>query len=122
VNDARLGAEGRGLVDLDTVKKLLAREGALFVVLVFVGFVVLPICIYLVGSAMFGAYDDGGLAGFFGDLQGELRDGEPAVVFLLLSPWLLWQLLRLTILAFRRLAPPRPQEADARREPRAGDL
>lgn len=103
-------------MDLDTVKKILAREGALFAVLVFVGFVVLPIGIYLVGSAMFGAYDDGGLAAFFGGLQRELREGEPAVLFLLLSPWLLWQLLRLTILAFRHLAPPRPQDADPRRE------
>src|SRR5690606_10724661 len=100
---------GRGLVDRDTLKKLLAREGALFVALVFVGFVVLPLCIYLVGSAMFGAYDDGGLVAFFGALQSELRAGEPAVAFLLFSPWLLWQLLRLTLLAFRRLAPPRPE-------------
>lgn len=99
-------------MDLDKVKRVLAREGALLVVLVFVGFVVLPLCIYLVGSAMFGAYDHGGVAAFFGALQRELRSGEPAVAFLLLSPWLLWQLVRLTIWAFQRLAPPQANDAD----------
>jgi hypothetical protein len=35
-------------------------------------------------------------------LLGKFIGGEPAVWFLLLSPYLLWQLCRLTIRAFRR--------------------
>lgn len=73
--------------------------GALFLV----GLVALPLLIYLVGEAVFGAYEGSGFGAFYGQLHGEFRAGEPAVVFLLLAPYILWQLLRLTSRVFRRL-------------------
>lgn len=94
-------------MDIETIKKAVAREGALFVVLAFVGIVVLPVCVYLVGTVMFGPYEGGSLISFFGALQREVRHGQLAVVFLVLSPWILWQLVRLIVWAFRRLAPDR---------------
>lgn len=91
------------MTQLDELKVILAKEGVLLVLLGFVGLVILPVCIYLVGFAMFGEYANGGFGAFFGALHGELRSGEPAVVFLLLSPYLLWQVLRLALWGFRRL-------------------
>lgn len=86
-----------------SLKSRILKEAALFGALLLVGLVVLPLLIYLVGEAVFGAYEGAGFATFYGRLHGEFRVGEPAVVFLLLAPYLLWQLLRLTGRVFRRL-------------------
>lgn len=85
-----------------TVKTIAVKETVLFLCLVFFGLALLPLAMYLVGQAFFGDYGDGGISGFYGQLQREFRDGEPAVWFLLLSPYLLWQLVRLTVWSFRR--------------------
>ena len=73
----------------------------MFLILFLVGIVILPAAIYFVGSSIFGDYGDSGLPSFYGTLLGELQGGEPAVWFLVLSPYLVWQLLRLTFRAFR---------------------
>ncbi|MEX0976366.1 MAG: hypothetical protein WDZ50_04645 [Woeseia sp.] len=88
-----------------SLKRRVLKEAALFGGLFLVGLVVLPLLIYLVGQAVFGAHEGTGFSTFYGRLHGEFRAGEPAVVFLLLSPYLLWQLLRLTTRLFRRLRP-----------------
>lgn len=98
------------------LKGRLKKETALLVVLGFVGLAVLPLCIWFVGQAVFGEYESGGLGSFFGALQRELREGEPAAWFLLLSPWLLWQLARLTLWGFRQLGQGRQASAAAARE------
>lgn len=85
------------------LKNRLLKETALLAILLFFGLAVLPLCIYLVGEAIFGEYGNGGFGSFFGALHRELREGEPAAWFLLLSPWLLWQLARLTLWGFRQL-------------------
>ncbi|HEX5765954.1 MAG TPA: hypothetical protein VFY27_10325 [Woeseiaceae bacterium] len=91
------------------MKNTLAREAAWFAGLLFGGLVLLPLSIYLVGKAVFGEYGAGSLGDFYADLLGKFIGGEPAVWFLLLSPYLLWQLCRLTIRAFRRSGrPPAP--------------
>jgi len=90
-------------VDTEKIKRIVAYEGGLFLVLAFAGTVVLPVCIYLVGTIVFGPYEGGGLGAFFGALQAELRAGELTVLFLVLSPWILVQLGRLAVAAFRRL-------------------
>ncbi|HEX2139083.1 MAG TPA: hypothetical protein VHG33_05165 [Woeseiaceae bacterium] len=84
------------------MKNRLIKETALFVVLGFIGLAVLPLCIYLVGQAVFGEYGNGGFSGFFAELHRKLRQGEPTVWFLLFSPYLLWQLLRLILWASRQ--------------------
>jgi hypothetical protein len=86
----------------DNVKTALLKEVALLTGLFFAGIVILPLCIYLVGQAVFGEYGSGGFASFYGDLHGRFRNGDPVVWFLLLSPYLLWQLVRLTARACRQ--------------------
>lgn len=79
---------------------------------VLIGLFFLPLAIYFVGDAVFGDYAAAGFSGFYGNLHGELRAGQPAVIFLLLSPYVVWLLLRLTIWGFRRsLAKTRSVEA-----------
>ena len=86
-----------------SLKNRILKEMALFGALFLVGLVVLPLLIYLVGEAVFGAYEGAGFSAFYGQLHGEFRAAEPAVVFLLLAPYILWQLLRATVRVFRNL-------------------
>jgi hypothetical protein len=89
------------------MKDTIAREAAWLAGLLFVGLVILPISIYVVGRAVFGEYGGGGFGDFYVQLLGRFLSGEPVVWFLLLSPYLLWQLGRLTIYGFRRAGRPR---------------
>lgn len=82
-------------------KQFVFREFALFVGLLFFGLVILPIGIYLVGGEVFGDYGGFGFGGFFGEISGKIRAGETVAWFLVLSPYFVWQLLRLTALAWR---------------------
>lgn len=78
------------------------KEMALFLGLFFVGLVILPIAVYSVGESVFGEYAGAGFSGFYGTVHSAIRDGEPAIIFLVLSPYLVWQMLRLTVWGFRR--------------------
>ena len=84
--------------------KTIQRELLLLLILLPTGLLLLPAAIYLVGSAIFGAFGGDGFGGFLGMLMAELRSGEPAVWFLVLSPYIVWQLLRLTFGAVRAAA------------------
>lgn len=84
-----------------TPANLAVRELVLFAILFFVGLTFLPLSIYLVGQAVFGQYGGGGFGGFHGTLRDGLAAGRPSAWFLVLSPYIVWQLLRLTALAFR---------------------
>jgi hypothetical protein len=86
----------------DMKKDRIQREVTWFGGLLLAGLVILPLSIYMVGRAVFGDYGGGGLGDFYEELLGRLVRGEPVVWFLLLSPYLLWQLCRLTIWGFRR--------------------
>lgn len=91
------------MIDFRTIQNATTgKELLLFLSLLIVGLVILPGAIYFVGSAIFGAYGGTGFSAFYGMLHSELRAGEPAVWFLVLSPYILWQLLRLTFHAFRK--------------------
>lgn len=96
--------------DLSLQQRIL-RETALFGSLFLFGLAVLPFVIYLVGELVFGAYEGHGFGDFYARLHAEFRSGEPAMVFLMLAPYLLWQLLRLTGHLFRHLrhATPEPR-------------
>jgi len=80
---------------------LLKKEAAVFLVLLLIGLVLLPICIWFVGNAVFGAYDGAGYSDFFGTLSGKIRSGNPVAWFLVLSPWIVWQCLRLIAFGWR---------------------
>ena len=87
---------------LDKMKQSAIRELKLFGVLLGLGLLLLPSVIYLVGNFVFGEYGGSGLIGFYGTLLGSVAIAEPVVVFLVLSPYLVWQLARLTMWGFRR--------------------
>jgi len=89
--------------DTASLRRTGSRELALFLVLFLVGVAVLPLSVYLVGHAMFGEYGGTGFSAFFADLHTGLRNGDLAIWFLALSPYVGWQTLRLTYHAFRRL-------------------
>jgi len=89
-------------VMIKSLKSTATRELALFLGLLFAGLVILPVTIFMVGKFVFGEYGGTGLPGFYGTLQSELRDGNPVVLFLVLSPYLIWQLTRLTAWGFRQ--------------------
>jgi hypothetical protein len=83
------------------LKKRLQTELALFLILLLVGLLLLPISIYLVGDAIFGDYSGSGFAEFYQSVHDGLRRGDSAIWFLVLSPYLGWQVLRLTVIGFR---------------------
>jgi len=82
-------------------KQLASKEIALFTGLLFLGLAILPIMIYFVGQSVFGTYGGVGYADFFGTLGGKIRQGDIVAWFLVLSPYLGWQFLRLIIFAWR---------------------
>jgi hypothetical protein len=88
-------------VNLDSLKKTAAKESAVFLGLLFFGLLILPFAVYIVGKSVFGEYGGTGFSAFYGTLNSAIWDGEPAVLFLVLSPYLIWQLTRLTIRGFR---------------------
>ena len=83
------------------LRKAITREAALLVGFLFLGLVVLPIAIYIVGQAIFGDYGGGSYGHFFSELSGRIRGGDIAAWFLVLSPYLGWQTLRLVALGWR---------------------
>ena len=84
-----------------TFSILLKKEAALLASLLFVGLVILPICVWFVGKSVFGQYGGAGFSEFFGTLSGKIRSGDTVAWFLILSPWLVWQCLRLIAFGWR---------------------
>jgi len=82
----------------------LKKEVALFTGLLFFGLAILPIVIWFVGKAVFGVYGGMGYGDFFGTLIGKIRGGDLVAWFLVLSPWLVWQIARLMALGWRAAA------------------
>ncbi|MDJ0794012.1 MAG: hypothetical protein QNI98_07185 [Woeseiaceae bacterium] len=82
-------------------RRILTKELALLAILLFFGLVLLPIAIWFVGKAVFGAYGGAGYMDFFGTLSGKIRSGDFVAWFLVLSPYLVWQIIRLTALGWR---------------------
>ncbi len=64
----------------------------------------MPIAIYLVGQDVFGAYGGAGYGDFFGTLSEKVRNGDIVAWFLILSPYLGWQCVRLSVFAWRTSA------------------
>lgn len=85
-----------------SLRTKVTRETALFVVLFFSGFVLLPIAVWLVGDALFGDYGGGGYTGFFGQLSAKIRAGDGVAWFLVLSPYLVVSAIRLALWGWRR--------------------
>ena len=78
------------------------KELLLLSLLLFFGLVLMPIAIYAVGGAIFGDYGGHGYGDFFKTLSGKLRHGDGVAWFLVLSPYLVWQVFRLMAFAWRQ--------------------
>ena len=83
---------------------MIRKELALFVGFLFIGLVVMPVAIYFVGQNIFGEYGGHGYGQFFNELSGRIRGGDGVAWFLVLSPYLGWQTLRLIGLGWRLTA------------------
>ena len=69
--------------------------------LLFFGLVLLPIAVWFVGKTVFGTYGGAGYADFFGTLSSKIRNGDLVAWFLVLSPYLVWQCVRLMVFGWR---------------------
>ncbi len=85
-----------------SLKKTAKKESALFLCLLFTGLLILPLAVYLVGKSVFGEYGGTGFSAFYGALHSAIRAGDPVVLFLVLSPYAIWQLSRFTAWAFKQ--------------------
>lgn len=84
-------------------KRRARNESIHFLYLFLAGIVGLPIVVYAIGSLLFGEYGGTGFSAFYGSLHRGLRSGEMAGWFLVLSPYIVWQLIRGTLYLRRRL-------------------
>lgn len=82
--------------------RTITRELGLLLGFLFLGLVLLPVAVYFVGQAIFGDYGGGSFGHFYSELSGRIRSGDGAAWFLVLSPYLGWQTLRLVALGWRR--------------------
>jgi hypothetical protein len=82
-------------------KQRAKKEIGLLLGLLFIGLVVMPIATFIVGEQLFGAYGGRGYSDFFGTLSGKIRTGDLVAWFLILSPYLAWQTVRLTALGWQ---------------------
>jgi len=90
------------------MRKAITHELALLLGFLFIGLVLLPVAVYVVGQAIFGDYGGRSYGHFFAELSGRVRGGDAAAWFLVLSPYLGWQTLRLIALGWR-MAGRRPE-------------
>ena len=93
-------------VEEKLIKQKVMTELALALTLVFAGLVLLPLAIYLTGQSVFGEYGGAGISDFYRRLTGDVREGRGLVWFLVLSPYMILTLLRLTLWAYRRAKRP----------------
>jgi len=83
------------------LRPIATKELGLLAGFVFFGLVLMPVIIYFVGQSVFGAYGGVGYGDFFRTLSAKVRDGDIVAWFLVLSPYLGWQTLRLMAFAWR---------------------
>ena len=88
-------------MDQGTFKQTALKETALLFGLLFLGFVIMPIAIYWIGPRVLGEFGGYGYSDFFGGLSARIRGGDLVAWFFVLSPYLVWQILRITLFAFR---------------------
>lgn len=81
----------------------LAKELAFFLLFTLFGLIPFPMLIYAVGITIFGSYGGTGPGDFLVEISGEFRRGDLAMIFLVLSPYLFWNIIRGTRQILRRI-------------------
>jgi len=97
----------------NSLRHIALRELGLFLCLLFVGLVLLPIGIFLVGDQVFGSYGGHGFGDFFGTISSKIRAGDQVAWFLTLSPYFAWQTVRLAALFWQIVG--RPKNGNSRK-------
>jgi hypothetical protein len=78
------------------------KELLIFGFLFFVGLVVLPVCIYIVGVNVIGEYSpEAGMSGLLLAIWGDVARLRISAWILVLSPWVVIQLVRLALRLWR---------------------
>ena len=77
------------------------RELLLFLVLLLLGMTVLPLAVFYVGDLVFGGYGGDGFGHFLETLLKRLGSADRFVWLLVLSPYVVFQLFRITRIAWR---------------------
>jgi len=85
-----------------TIRQRITIELGLFFGLLFVGLVLVPVAVYLVGGAVFGEYAGNGYSEFFSHLSAKVRSADRVSWFLIFSPYLTVLVLRLVAWGWRR--------------------
>ncbi len=101
-DSAPVNHQAHPLTERSPFRRIFRKELLLLSLLLFFGLVLMPIAIYVVGDAVFGEYGGYGYRDFFETLSGKLRRGDRVAWFLVLSPYLIWQVFRLMAFAWRR--------------------
>jgi hypothetical protein len=83
------------------LSRILKTEAVILAGMLFLGIVLLPIAIWFVGNLIFGAYGGSGYGDFFGGLASKLLSGNLVAWFLVLSPWLALQVVRVALIGWR---------------------
>ena len=93
---------------------VLRRELIVLGVLAAIGFLLLPMAVYLVGQQILGDYstDGRGIWSLYGHVYGDLASGSMWAWLLCLSPWLTVTLVRLLWKPLRWRPAPRTSPAD----------
>jgi len=82
------------------------RELLLFLVLLLLGLTVLPFAVFYVGDLVFGSYGGDGFGHFLEILLKRLASADRFVWLLVLSPYIVFQLFRITRIAWRLAGQP----------------
>ena len=77
------------------------REALLFLVLAIIGIALLPLAVFFVGDAVFGSYGGDGFGDFFESLLGKLGRADRFAWLLVLSPYIVVQVLRMMAMGWR---------------------
>ena len=73
------------------------KEFIVLLIFIFLSLLVLPIIIFVVGELVFGKYEGNGYMGFLTELIEKLYSGNYVTWILILSPYIGWQILRLSL-------------------------
>lgn len=84
-----------------TGKATLTREGLFLLLALVFGLLVLPFLVYTVGQFIFSDFAGGDFKAFFAEIHDLLKRGNLYVWFLVLSPYLVLQTLRMSLRLFR---------------------